>query len=139
MSADDDPRSKRPSTSKVNEIVRPNRRLTFREILYDYISVGSCYEILIEKLGMHRVAARFVPQLMSQDQKNNRVTTTCQELLDNTINDKIFTKRVIMTLRQKSNHSGSADCHQDQKKFIGSVQNLGIMHHERRPNSRPMV
>ena len=84
-SVDDDPRSGRPSTSthdahmtKVMEIVRSNSRLTVREIPEDCnISVGSCNEILVDTLGMHRVAAKFVSRLMSQDQKDNRVTI-CQ-------------------------------------------------------------
>jgi len=41
---------------KVNETVRSDRRLTAREIAEEFkISVGSYYEILIEKLGMHRL------------------------------------------------------------------------------------
>jgi hypothetical protein len=73
--------------TKVNEIERSNRRLTIEEIAEDCnISVGSCHEILVEKLGMHRVAAKFVPRLMSQDQKDNRVTI-CQELLDRANDD----------------------------------------------------
>jgi len=75
----------RPSTStdcahvtKVNEIVRSNRRLTVREIAEDCnISVDSCHQILVEKLETHRVAAKFVLRSMSQDQKDDRVTV-CQ-------------------------------------------------------------
>jgi len=75
--------------------VRSNRRLTVREIAEDCnISVGSCHEILVEKLGMHRVAAKFVPQLMSQDQKDNRVTI-CQEFLDHANDDDMFTRQII--------------------------------------------
>jgi [histone H3]-lysine36 N-dimethyltransferase SETMAR len=73
--------------------VRSNRRLTVREIAEDCnISVISCHVILVEKLGMHRVAAKFVPR--SQDQKDNRVTI-CQELLDRTNDDDMFMKQII--------------------------------------------
>jgi hypothetical protein len=80
-SIEDDERPGRPSTStddanvdKINTLVRANRRLTVRELAEECgISVGSCYEILTEKLKMHRVAAKFVPRLMTDDQKANRI------------------------------------------------------------------
>jgi len=81
--------------TKVNEIVRSNRRLTVREIAEDCnISVGSCHEIPVEKLEMHRVASKFVPGSMSQDQKDYRVTV-CQELLDHVNGDEMFMKQII--------------------------------------------
>jgi len=47
--------------TKVNAIVRFNRRLTVREIVEDFkISVGSRHKILTEKFGIHRIAAKFV-------------------------------------------------------------------------------
>jgi len=43
-----------------------NRRLTVRTIVKDFV----WHQIPIEKLGMHRIAAKFVPRLMSEDQKS---------------------------------------------------------------------
>ncbi|XP_050547198.1 protein GVQW3-like [Daktulosphaira vitifoliae] len=71
-SIEDNERSVRPSTSKTNEIValnreiiRNNRRLTIREVAEDVgISHGSCQEVLTKKLGMSRIAAKFVPRLI---------------------------------------------------------------------------
>jgi hypothetical protein len=37
------------------------------------ISLGSCPNILTEKLGMHRVAAKFVLRLLNDEQKEQRV------------------------------------------------------------------
>lgn len=98
----DDPRSGRPSTStddahvsQVNEMVRSNRRLTVREIAEDcIISFGSCQEILTETLGMRRIAAKFVPRLLTQEQKDHRITI-CQELLDRANSDEKFVKQII--------------------------------------------
>jgi len=54
-----------------------NWRLTVWEIAEDCnTSVGSCHEILVEKLEMHRVAAKFVPRLMvarSERQSRHRL------------------------------------------------------------------
>lgn len=62
QSIDDDERPGRPSTStddphvdKINTLVRENRRLTVRELAEECgISVGSCYEVLTEKLKMRQ-------------------------------------------------------------------------------------
>ena len=79
-SAESDPRSGRPSPSrdeemiaKVRTIVRNNRRLTVREIADDCgISVGSCDAILTDDLHMKRVCAKFVPRLLTDDQREQR-------------------------------------------------------------------
>ena len=96
-SVDDDPRSGRPSTSKtddnvakVREVIRSNRRLTVREVAEEVsISKTVCHEILTENLGMHRIAAKFVPRLLTDDQKQNRVDVS-QELLDRANGDNFF-------------------------------------------------
>jgi len=72
-SIDEDPRSGRSSTSTddihidaVHDLILQNRRLTIREIAEDVgISFGSCQAILTEKLNMHRVAAKFVPRVLT--------------------------------------------------------------------------
>ena len=75
----DDPHSGRPSTSqtddnvpKVSEVIRSNRRLTVREVAEEVsISKTVCHEILTENLGMHRIAVKFVPHLLTDDRKQN--------------------------------------------------------------------
>jgi hypothetical protein len=57
-----------------------NRRLTVREVADEAgISVGSCHQIFTEKLTMCRVSAKFLPRLLTDDQKENRVEIS-QEL-----------------------------------------------------------
>ncbi|KAE9524215.1 hypothetical protein AGLY_015254 [Aphis glycines] len=87
QSIKDDPRSGRPSTSRNDDVVaniyeklRNDRRLTVRELANEAgISIGSCHEILTEKLQMRRVAAKFVPRLLISEQNENRLTI-CQDL-----------------------------------------------------------
>ena len=81
----------------INELyydARPNksqdRRLTVREVANEVgISIGSCHQIFTEKLQMRRVCAKFVPRLLSDDQKENRVEIS-QELLANANGNEIF-------------------------------------------------
>jgi len=79
-SVESDPRSVRPSTSrneemiaKVRTIFRNNRRLTVRETTDERgISVGSCHAILTDDLHMKRLRAKFVPRLLTDDQREQR-------------------------------------------------------------------
>lgn len=101
-SSADNPRSGRPSTStdeehveRVKTLVRSNRRLTIREMAEECnISFGSCQAILTQKLNMHRVAAKFVPRLLTDEQKQHRVQV-CEELLEMAHGDENFLKRII--------------------------------------------
>ena len=73
MSIEDDPKSGGPSTSmddnhveKVLAVVRQNCRLTVREVAEEVgICKSSCNIILTDKLKMRRVAAKFVPRLLT--------------------------------------------------------------------------
>lgn len=101
-SCEDDPRSGHPSTStddshvaRLNVLVRSDRRLTIREMAEEFnISFGSCQQILTEKLQMRRVAAKFVPRLLTEEQKQHRVQV-CQELLAMANDNENFLKQVI--------------------------------------------
>jgi transposase len=101
-SIEDDPKSGRPSSStgdyhieKVRSVIRENRRLTVREVPEEVgICKSSCHTILNEKLMMHRVAAKFMPRLLTEEQKENRVTVN-QELLDRSNTDEKKKKNVI--------------------------------------------
>jgi hypothetical protein len=79
-STDDDEWSGQPSTSRfkpliaqVKNIFHGNRRLTVREVAEGAgIFIGSCHTILMDYLGMHHVSAKFVPRLLTDDQKLKR-------------------------------------------------------------------
>jgi len=76
-SIEDDPKSGRPSTSmdddhveKVLALIRQNRRLTVCEVAEEVgICKSLCHQILTDKLKMRRVAAKFVPRLLTDAQK----------------------------------------------------------------------
>ena len=80
---------------KVRSVVRENRRLAVREVSEGVgISKSSCHTVLTEKLKMHCVAAKFVPRLLTEEQKQNRITVS-QELLDSSNTNENFLKNVI--------------------------------------------
>jgi hypothetical protein len=79
----------------VPAVIREIRRLTAREVSEDVrICKISCHTILTGKLKMHRVAAKFVPRLLTEQQKENRVTVS-QELFGRSNADENFLKNVI--------------------------------------------
>ena len=83
------------NVAKVREVIRSNRRLTVREVAEEVnISKTMCHEILAENLGTHRIAAKFVPHLLTDDQNQNRVDVS-QELLDRVNGNYKFLKNVI--------------------------------------------
>ena len=97
-----DARPGRPSTSTssenteaVKKIVMENRRITIREVAEDVcISVGSCYAIFSDILGLKRVAEKFAPNLLNFDQKTRRMTIA-QEILNDVNDDPDLLKKVI--------------------------------------------
>ena len=99
--ANDDP-SGRPSTattpSKVEQVraaVSQDRRRTIHDFCAEVgIGYGSCQRILTEQLNMHRIAAKFVPRVLTQDQKDSRLAI-CQELKGTVINDPTLLLNVI--------------------------------------------
>jgi len=69
--------------------------LTIRGIAEDVgISFGSCQAILTEKLNMHRVATKFMPCVLTEDQKTNCVNIS-QELLDHVSVNENFLKNIV--------------------------------------------
>ena len=98
-----DDRSGRPSMattpSKVEQVRaavnRDRRRRTIHDLCAEVgIGYGSCQRILTEQLNMHRIGAKFVPRVLTQDQKDSRVAI-CQELKETVINDPTLLLKVI--------------------------------------------
>lgn len=102
ISLDDDERSGRPSTSiipenveKIRQLVHNDRRSTIKELAEAVgISYGSVQAILTSELHMHRIAAKFVPRLLTADQKEHRVEI-CQDLRQRVANDPSFLAKIV--------------------------------------------
>jgi hypothetical protein len=101
-SVDDDERSGRPSTSKtpenianVHEAILADRRRTIHDVCEIVgLSYGTVQRIPSDDLNMRRIAAKFVPLLLSNYQKEHRVAV-CRELKDKARDDPNFISKVI--------------------------------------------
>ncbi|XP_068620627.1 histone-lysine N-methyltransferase SETMAR-like [Battus philenor] len=95
-------RAGHPSTStadekndEVKKMVLANRRITVRGNAEDLnISIGTCYSILSDNLGMRRFAAKIVPKLLNFDQKQHRMNIA-NEMLESVRDDPNLLQRVI--------------------------------------------
>lgn len=98
----DDERTGRPCTSttvdkadEIRNLVLENRRITIREVAEEVeISYGSCEAIMVDNLGLRRVAAKMVPKLLSFIQKDER-KNAAQECLNAVAGDPTLLQRVI--------------------------------------------
>ena len=99
---EDDPRSGRPSTSttvdnieRVKQMGHANRRLTVRMIAEELsIDKDTVWSIITENLKMRKVCAKMVPKLLSEDQKQQRVTV-CKDIIERLEDDPDLLGRVI--------------------------------------------
>jgi len=69
--------------------------LTVQEVADEVgIRIGSCHQIFTEKLQMRRVSAKFVPRLLTDDQKENRIEIS-QEQVASANGNENFLKNII--------------------------------------------
>ena len=80
-------------------MIRGNRHLTVQVADEVGISIGSCHQIFTEKLKMCHVSAKFVPCLLTDDQKENHVEIS-QELLANANGNENILNNIITGMRR---------------------------------------
>ncbi|PNF35989.1 hypothetical protein B7P43_G02291 [Cryptotermes secundus] len=97
----DDDRSGRPSkgktpenVAKVRDLILQDRRLTIQDLCNALgLSYGTCQRISSEELNV-RIAAKFVPQLLQNEQKQHRLEV-CRELQQQLQEDPNFLSKVV--------------------------------------------
>ncbi|XP_022822885.1 histone-lysine N-methyltransferase SETMAR-like [Spodoptera litura] len=124
-STEDAKRSGRPvevSTSetaeKIHDMVLADRRLKVREIVEAIgISHGSVVSILNDHLGMRKLSARWVPRLLTIDDKRKRVTISqkCLALFNRNINE--FLRRFV-TVDETWIHHNTPETKQQSKQWV---------------------
>jgi len=79
----------------IRRLVHQDRRRTIKDIAAIVnVSYGTVQTILTCDLNMHRVAAKFVPRLLTPEQKGHRVAI-CQELRQRALDNPSFMSRAI--------------------------------------------
>jgi len=102
LSIEDQPHSGRPSSSRNDEIIAKIREKLNEDRCYTIdelsevtgVSWSSVQHILTQDLRMRLVAAKFVPRLLTEDQRQPRLAL-CQDLKRELQNDPNFLPRVI--------------------------------------------
>ena len=138
--------SGRPSTSttpanivKVHEAILADHRQTIHNVCEIVgLSYGTIQHVFVDKLNMRRISARFVPRLLSDNQKAHCISV-CVEFKQQARDNPIFISSIItvmkhgcmvMTLTLSSSPcSGSHQIHHSQKKRSSSQQ--GQVHVDR--------
>ena len=100
-SVESEARSGRPSTSRNDELINQvrtlvmqDRRVTVRELAEEVgISTGSVHSILTDDLAMQRVSAKFVPKLLTMEQRQLHLEDV-QDMLDSANSDPEFLNTV---------------------------------------------
>lgn len=100
---EDAPRTGRPTTAtdesvveQVRELVTEDRRLTVEEISAEVgISTGSAWEILHNKLNKRKKCARWVPHVLTEEQKACRVSISSAHLARFNREGEAFLSRVV--------------------------------------------
>ena len=78
----------------MREIIRADRLLTIREVAEEVrVAFDTYQKIINEDLQMRRVTAKFVPRLLTAEQKDGRVSV-CTDLRDRAQNDPNFMSSV---------------------------------------------
>ena len=113
ISLEDQSRSGRPSTSRTEENILKIRNAIFdcRRTIDELkaligVSWSSCQRILTEELHMKWIAAKFVPRLLSEDQRANRLDA-CREMKDQLKTDPDFLSKNITFFPVSKNEEGS--------------------------------
>jgi len=102
ISLEGQPRSGRPSTSRTDEYIQKirnaimfDRRRKIDELeALTGVSWSSCQRILTEELHMPRVAVKFVPRFLSENQRDNRLDV-CREMEDQLKTDLDFLSKIL--------------------------------------------
>jgi len=124
-STNDEPRSGRPvevttleMINKIHDMVLSDRRLKLSEIAdITGISKGSVISILHEKLGMKKLSARWMPRLLTAENKRNRVVACESVLARISRNPEEFFRRFV-TVDETWVHHYTPETKQQSKQWI---------------------
>lgn len=124
-STKDEPRSGRPvevttpeMVNRIHDMVLSDRRLKVRELVVaTRVSKGTVISILHEKLGLRKISARWVPRLLSEENKRTRVVNSETLLARIRRNPQDFWRRLI-TVDETWIHHYTPETKEQSKQWI---------------------
>lgn len=103
-STEDDPREGRPCVvkmtvkDKVKDMIRTDRRMTVRSIAQELgVSCSTVHDVLTKELGMSKVSSRWVPRLLTAEEKERRVQCSSVFLQRYAAEGDAFLDRIVTT------------------------------------------
>jgi hypothetical protein len=83
------------TVAKLQQFIHEDRCQTIQDLADEIgIGYGTCQRIMIAELSMYRVAAKFVPRILTADHKQQRVNI-CEEFRQIASDDATFLSRII--------------------------------------------
>ncbi|PNF17937.1 hypothetical protein B7P43_G14737 [Cryptotermes secundus] len=83
------------NVAKVRDLILQDRRRSIQDLCNTLgLSYGKCQRILSEELNMRMIAAKFVPRLLQNEQKQHRLEV-CRELQQQLQEDPNFLSKVV--------------------------------------------
>ena len=68
------------TVARIQQLIHQDRHRTIHDIAEEVgVGYGTCQRVLTEEFGMHCIAAKFVPRILTADQKQQRVNV-CTEM-----------------------------------------------------------
>jgi len=126
--------------AKINEKTHENRRFTIMEFSLEFplISRSLLHEIVTEKLGYHKFCARWVPKLLSEDHKKQRMAASLtfleayekdgDSLLDRVVTgDETWVKDVTCETKKQSMEWGHTSSPKRPRKCLQTLSARKIM------------
>ena len=142
----DEERSGRPTivtdelVAKIKEKIRENCRFTITEFSLEFpqISRSLLHEIVTEKLGYHKFCARWVPKLLSEDHKKQRMAASLtfleayekdgDSILDRVVTgDETWVKHVTCETKKQSMEWGHTSSPKRPRKCLQTLSARKIM------------
>ncbi|UYV72680.1 hypothetical protein LAZ67_10000284 [Cordylochernes scorpioides] len=80
---------------KIKELIKSNRRISIKDLSSETgLSVGLCHQIVTKDLDMIRTSSKFVPRILTEEQKEFRLDV-CKNMVEMTRTDPEWMQKII--------------------------------------------
>ncbi|UYV64204.1 NLK [Cordylochernes scorpioides] len=80
---------------KIKELIKSNRRISIKDLSSETgLSVGLCHQIVTKDLDMIRTSSKFVPRILTEEQKEVRMDV-CKNMVEMTRTDPEWMQKII--------------------------------------------